>query len=45
MDRAGANDYLDLLRVTDERTLLGYRRPGLILNTELDERTGPDPSR
>lgn len=40
MDRAGANYYLDLLRVVSELTRLGYKRPGLVLDEELDERTG-----
>ncbi len=40
MDRAGANYYLDLLRVVSELTQLGYKRPGLALDAELDERTG-----
>lgn len=40
MDRAGANHYLDLLRVMDELNRLGYGRPGLILDEEVDEKTG-----
>lgn len=40
MDRAGANYYLDLLRVIDELGRLGYWRPGLVLDEELNERTG-----
>lgn len=40
MDRAGENYYLDILRVITELRKLGYTRPGLVLETELDERTG-----
>jgi DNA-binding LacI/PurR family transcriptional regulator len=40
MDRAGANHYLDLLRVMDELAKLGYCRPGLVLDQEVDEKTG-----
>ncbi|HWL14767.1 MAG TPA: LacI family DNA-binding transcriptional regulator [Opitutus sp.] len=40
MDRAGENYYLDVLRVIAELRQLGYTRPGLVLQTELDERTG-----
>lgn len=40
IDRAGANYYLDLLKVVGELTRLGYRRPGLVLDEELNERTG-----
>jgi LacI family transcriptional regulator len=40
MDRAGANYYLDMLRVVEELLQLGYRQPGLVLDAELDERTG-----
>lgn len=40
LDRAGANYYLDLLRVLNELERLGYQRPGLVLDKELNERTG-----
>ncbi len=40
MDRAGENYYLDILRVITELGALGYKRPGLVLESELDDRTG-----
>lgn len=39
MDRAATNYYLDMLKLIEELARLGYRRPGLALETEFDERT------